>query len=169
MYAIVKTGGKQYRVEKGLQLDVELVGPNKKTLNLEPVLLVDGKKVIVKSADLKKVKVKAKVLEEVKGPKVRGFTYKSSSNQRRRYGHRQKYSRIEVTEISQTKEAASAKKAAPKQTAAKTTAKTTPKTAAKATAKTAAKTPTKTTPKTTPKTTAKKTAKKETTTGKQEK
>ncbi len=151
MYAIVKTGGKQYRVEKGLQLDVELVGAGKKTLTLEPLLVVDGKKVITKPADLKKLKVKAKVLEEVKGAKIQGFTYKSASNQRRRYGHRQTYSRIEVTEItsaSSTGTAAKPKTAAakPKTAAARTKpvakpkaapkkAPTKPKAPAKATAK----------------------------------
>lgn len=99
MYAIVKTGGKQYRVEKGQQLDVELLGKPKATVSLDPVLVVDGKKVLSSPSDLKKFKIKAKVIDDVKGPKITGFTYKSSSNQRRRYGHRQKYSRIEVTEI----------------------------------------------------------------------
>ncbi len=99
MYAIIKTGGKQYRVEKGQQLDVELLSTSKKTLNLEPVLVVDGKKVVSTPSDLKKFQISAKVLEEVKGPKITGFTYKSSANQRKRYGHRQKYSRIEVTDI----------------------------------------------------------------------
>ncbi len=99
MYAVIKTGGKQYRVEKGELLDVEFLGDSKKTLTLSPVLVVDGKKVMTKPADLKKVKVKAKVLEEIKGKKINGFTYKSASNQRKRYGHRQRYSRIQVTDI----------------------------------------------------------------------
>lgn len=99
MYAIVKTGGKQYRVEKGQELDVEFLGDSKSTLSLQPVLVVDGKKVLSKPSDLKKVKVKAKILDSIKGPKITGFTYKSASNQRKRYGHRQKYSRIKVTEI----------------------------------------------------------------------
>ena len=99
MYAIVETGSKQYRVEKGQQLDVEFFGDSKKTVSLKPVLVVDGKKVLSSASDLKKIQVKAKVLDSVKGSKIVGFTYKSASNQRKRYGHRQKYSRIEITEI----------------------------------------------------------------------
>ena len=101
MYAIVKTGGKQYKVEKGQELDIELVGA-KKTLNLAPVMFVDGKKVIAKPSELKKVKVKAKVLGEVKAPKITGFTYKSATNSRRRFGHRQRHTRIQITEITKT-------------------------------------------------------------------
>jgi large subunit ribosomal protein L21 len=98
MYAVIKTGGKQYRVEKGQTLNVELVGDTEK-VELTPILLVDGSKVISAPKELKSAKVSAKVIGEAKGPKVTGFTYKNKSNQRRRWGHRQHYSMIEITGI----------------------------------------------------------------------
>ena len=98
MYAVIKTGGKQYRVEKGQTLNVELLGDTEK-VELTPILLVDGSKVISAPKELKSAKVSAKVLGEAKGPKVTGFTYKNKSNQRRRWGHRQHYSTIEITGI----------------------------------------------------------------------
>jgi large subunit ribosomal protein L21 len=98
MYAVVKAGGKQYKVEEGQRLDVELVGSDGE-LELRPVLLVDGDTVLATPSQLGKATVKAKVLGESKGPKIRGFTYKSKSNERRRWGHRQRYSTIEITGI----------------------------------------------------------------------
>lgn len=98
MYAVIKTGGKQYRVEKGQQLNVELVGDEGK-VELTPILLVDGSTVISAPNALKNAKVSAKVVGAAKGPKITGFTYKNKSNQSRRWGHRQHYSTIEITGI----------------------------------------------------------------------
>ena len=64
-----------------------------------PVLLVDGKKVLATPDQLGKATVRARVVEETKGPKIRAFTYKPKSNQRRRWGHRQRYSLLEITKI----------------------------------------------------------------------
>jgi large subunit ribosomal protein L21 len=100
MYAVIKTGGKQYRVEEGQELEVELLGQDDGTVQLTPVLLVDGDTVVSAPDALAKAKVSAKVVGETKGPKVTGFTYKNKSNQRRRWGHRQRYSSIEITGIS---------------------------------------------------------------------
>jgi large subunit ribosomal protein L21 len=101
MYAVIKSGGKQYKVEKGQQLDVELVGSDDdEKVELTPVLLVDGDTVLAGPKALNKAKVTAKVVGEAKGPKVTGFTYKNKSNQRKRWGHRQRYSTIEITGIS---------------------------------------------------------------------
>jgi large subunit ribosomal protein L21 len=101
MYAVIRTGGKQYRVEAGQRLEVERVGADPGSeVELSPILLVDGKKVLATPSELGKAKVKAKVLEESKGPKIRGFTYKPKSNNRKRWGHRQKYSVLEITNIS---------------------------------------------------------------------
>jgi large subunit ribosomal protein L21 len=100
MYAVIKSGGKQYRVEKGQTLDVELVGSDDEKVELTPVLLVDGDTVLAGPKALNKAKVTAKVLGETKGPKVTGFTYKNKSNNRKRWGHRQRYSTIEITGIS---------------------------------------------------------------------
>lgn len=99
MYAVVKTGGKQYRVEQGQRLRVERVGAPDAKLELTPVMVVDGDRVIA-GPDVASAKVSAKVLEEGRGTKIRGFTYKNKSNQRRRWGHRQAYSTIEITGIS---------------------------------------------------------------------
>jgi len=101
MYAVVRSGGKQYRVEPGQRLEVERVGADAgATVDLAPVLLVDGAKVLATPQELGKASVRAKVLDETKGPKIRGFTYKPKSNQRRRWGHRQKYTVLEITDIS---------------------------------------------------------------------
>ena len=100
MYAVVETGGKQYRVRRGQTLDVErLSGPGRE-VSLRPVLLVDGGRVLARPAELIDVTVTATVLDESRGPKVHGFTYKPKTNQRRRWGHRQALSTIEITDIS---------------------------------------------------------------------
>ena len=101
MYAVIKSGGKQYKVEKGQQLEVELVGSDDdEKVELTPVLLVDGDTVLAGPKALNKAKVTAKIVGEAKGPKITGFTYKNKSNQRKRWGHRQRYSTIEITAIS---------------------------------------------------------------------
>ena len=100
MYAVIKTGGKQYRVEKGQRLDVELVGGDDDKVELKPVLLVDGETVLAGPKALSKAKVTAKVVGENKGPKITGLTYKNKTNSSRRWGHRQRYSTIEITGIS---------------------------------------------------------------------
>ena len=100
MYAVIRTGGKQYRVEPGQRVEVERVGTEPGgSVVLAPVLLVDGKKVLASPKELDRAKVKATVLEETKGPKINGFVYKPKSNNRKRWGHRQKYSVLEITEI----------------------------------------------------------------------
>ncbi len=99
MDAVIKTGGKQYRVTEGQRLDVERLGPIDTEVELTPVLLVDGDTVVATPDALAKATVKAKVVGDAKGPKITGFTYKNKSNQRRRWGHRQKYSTVEITGI----------------------------------------------------------------------
>jgi large subunit ribosomal protein L21 len=99
MYAVIKTGGKQYRVSEGQQLQIERSGADPEAeLQLTPVMLVDGETVVTGS-DLEQASVTAKVVGEAKGPKITGFTYKNKSNQRRRWGHRQRYDTIEITGI----------------------------------------------------------------------
>ncbi len=99
MYAVVATGGKQYRVEEGQKLNVERLGQEGDQVELSPVLLVDGDTVLATPAQLSGVTVSARILGEVKGPKINGFVYKPKSNNRRRYGHRQTYATIEITGI----------------------------------------------------------------------
>ncbi len=98
MYAVIQSGGKQYRVEEGQQLDVELLGSDG-TVDLRPVLLVDGDTVLATPEALAGSTVTARVVGQTKGPKIDAFTYKNKSNQRRRWGHRQQYDTIEITKI----------------------------------------------------------------------
>lgn len=99
MYAVIKTGGKQYRVEEGQQLSVERLGEGVGEVKLQPVLIVDGDTVLATPAELARASVSARVVGETKGPKIVGFTYKPKTNNRRRWGHRQKYDTIEITSI----------------------------------------------------------------------
>ena len=100
MYAIVKTGGKQYRVEPGQTLLVERLPDDAgATVALETILFRSDDAVF--DADgLKKVSVKAKIVEHVRGPKLRVFKFKPKRGYKRRTGHRQPLTRIEVTDIS---------------------------------------------------------------------
>jgi large subunit ribosomal protein L21 len=100
MYAVIATGGKQERVEKGQQVRVELLeGGAGAVVSFEPVLVVDGATVLATPDQLSKASVKGKIVGEAAGPKIEGFTYKRRTNQRRRYGHRQHYSVVEITSI----------------------------------------------------------------------
>jgi large subunit ribosomal protein L21 len=141
MYAIVKTGGKQYRVERGQTLLVERLAVEQgSSVALEPILYRSDDAVF-DEAGLKKVKVTAKILGHERGEKLRVFKFKPKRGYKRRTGHRQELTRIEVTEISM--------EAAAKETAVKTTAKpvaarparAAKPAAAKTTAKPAAATP----------------------------
>jgi large subunit ribosomal protein L21 len=99
MYAIVKTGGKQYRVEEGQTLLVErLPDEAGATVKLEPVMFRSDDVVFEPDA-LAKVRVDAKVVEHVRGEKLRVFKFKPKRGYRRRTGHRQNLTRIEVTDI----------------------------------------------------------------------
>lgn len=100
MYAVIKTGGKQYRVAEGDTLDVERLDATEGEVSLRPVLLVDGDSIVATPDALAGAAVKAKIIGEAKGPKITGFTYKNKTNQRTRWGHRQKYATIEITSIS---------------------------------------------------------------------
>ena len=114
MYAIVKTGGKQYRVERGQTLLVErLPAAEGADVALEP-MLYRSEEAVFDAAGLANVKVTAKVVEHVRGEKLRVFKFKPKRGYKRRTGHRQELTRIEVTEIS-----AGAKKAAAKAVKAK--------------------------------------------------
>lgn len=99
MYAVIRSGGKQARVAEGDTLEVELLGVDEGAeVTFTPVLLVDGETVIG-GADLAGATVSGRVVGQAKGPKITGFTYKNKSRSRRRFGHRQKYDRVEITGI----------------------------------------------------------------------
>jgi large subunit ribosomal protein L21 len=140
MYAIVKTGGKQYRVEEGQSLLVERLPDDEgATVALEPVMYRSDD-VVVDPAGLGKVKVQAKVLEHIRGEKIRVFKFKPKRGYKRTQGHRQELTRIEVTGISMGG-AASKSPAAKKEPAAKATTAAKPAAKKPAAKKPAAKKP----------------------------
>ena len=102
MYAVVKTGGKQYRVEKDQVIQVETLGEVGSSVELSPVMIVDGENVLATPSELKGAKVTAEIVASGRGKKINGFTYKNKSNQRRRWGHRQNYNEIRITAIKRT-------------------------------------------------------------------
>ena len=111
MYAIVKTGGKQYRVEKGQTLLVErLPAAEGETVTLEPMLFRSEETVFDKDG-LAKVKVEAKIVGHERGPKLRVFKFKPKRGYKRRTGHRQELTRIEVTDLKLLSRRPAAKKA----------------------------------------------------------
>jgi large subunit ribosomal protein L21 len=101
MYAIVKTGGKQYRVAEGDVIEIEKldVKPGAEVA-LSAILLVDGAAVTHEAAKLAKVAVTAEVVAQTKGPKIRIHKYKNKTGYHKRMGHRQKLTQIRVTGIS---------------------------------------------------------------------
>jgi large subunit ribosomal protein L21 len=103
MYAIVKTGGKQYRVEQDQTLLVERLPDDEgATVALEPILF-RSEDAVFGADELKKVKVEAKVLGHERGPKLRVFKFKPKRGYKQRNGHRQELTRIQVTKISNGK------------------------------------------------------------------
>ena len=99
-YAIVETGGKQYRAEKGAKLLVEKLPQDEGAkVNLRAVMFKDDGDVVLDAGELEKVKVEAVVAEHLRGRKVRIFKYKPKKGYRRRGGHRQGLTRLEVTEV----------------------------------------------------------------------
>ncbi len=100
MKAVVKIGGKQYIVAEKETLLVDLLPEGTKELETEALLTIDGDKTTVGTPFVKGVKVAAKVVEPlVKGDKIRVIRYKSKKRVHKENGHRQKYSRIEITSI----------------------------------------------------------------------
>jgi large subunit ribosomal protein L21 len=147
-YAVIESGGKQYKVEKGTSLLVDRLNASEgDVVALRPVLFRD-KEVVAEPKELEKVKVEATVSEHLRGPKIKVFKYKPKKGYRRRAGHRSELTRLEVTELKLGARKAAAKpkaepkepvaekkaakpKAAAKKPAAKPKAKAKPKAAAK--------------------------------------
>ncbi|MGV3207621.1 MULTISPECIES: 50S ribosomal protein L21 [unclassified Corynebacterium] len=100
MYAIVKTGGKQYKVAEGDLVKVEKIeGEPGSAVALTPVLLVDGANVKSKADDLAKVKVDAEIVDQAKGPKIDIMKYKNKTGYKKRMGHRQPLTVLKITGI----------------------------------------------------------------------
>jgi len=134
MYAIIRAGGKQAKVQSGDVIEIERVKGDAEEMSFSPLLVVDDKGNAVSDRDLlAKASVTAKVLGESQGQKIDIFKYKNKTGYRRRQGHRQKYTQIEITEIKlpgAKAKTAAAKPAAAKTPAAKTAKATTAKPAA---------------------------------------
>jgi large subunit ribosomal protein L21 len=100
MYAVIATGGKQEKVETGQVLNVELLQADEGSeVSFNPILLVDDGAVMSTADELSGSSVTARIVGETKGEKIRGFTYKNKTNSHRRWGHRQRYTTIEITNI----------------------------------------------------------------------
>jgi large subunit ribosomal protein L21 len=99
MYAVIATGGKQYRVEEGQRIEVERLGPVDTDVDLRPVLVVDGENTLATPSELAGAVVSGRIVGAARGPKIDAFTYKNKSNVRRRWGHRQHYDVVEITKI----------------------------------------------------------------------
>lgn len=101
MYAVIRSGGKQERVAEGQRVRLELLGqPVGTQVVLQPVMFVDDGGAVRATADqLNGVEVTGRVVGEELGPKINAMTYKSKTRQRRRWGHRQRYSTVEIVSI----------------------------------------------------------------------
>jgi large subunit ribosomal protein L21 len=100
MYAVIRAGGKQHKVAKGDIIEVEKVKNGEGDLEFTPLLIVDDKgKVRSGRSELSKALVTAKVIEETRGPKIEVYKFRNKSRYRRHAGHRQTYSKIEISGI----------------------------------------------------------------------
>ncbi len=100
MYAVIGAGAGQLKVEEGQQVHVDLLDAQEgDEVALTVKMIVDGDTILATPDQLGGVTVTGKVVGLAKGPKINGFTYKKRTNQRRRFGHRQKYTVVEITKI----------------------------------------------------------------------
>lgn len=116
MYAVVKSGGKQYRVEEGTVFVVDRLNAEQgDKVTLEPVMF-RGDDVVVSAKELEKIKIEATVTEHLRGEKIKVFKYKAKKGYSRRAGHRAELTKLEVTSLGggAKKKAAPKKEAAPK-------------------------------------------------------
>lgn len=114
MYAVIRAGGKQYKVAKGDVIEIEKV-PEGDTVEFTPLMVVDEKGV-TRSAkdDLAGIKVTATVIGNTQGPKVDIFRYKNKTGNRRHVGHRQRYTSVQISDIVIGGKKSSASKPEPK-------------------------------------------------------
>ncbi len=112
-YAIIESGGKQYRAEKGTTLLVDRVKADEGAkLNLRAVMFRGEDKVVTGGSDLEKVKVEAVVAAHQRGEKIRIFKYKSKKGYRKRQGHRSELTKLEITDVKMLSRKPAAKKSA---------------------------------------------------------
>lgn len=98
MQAVIRSGGKQYLVKKDQVLNVELLGDAKK-LEFEALMIIDGDKVTVGTPLVPSLRIKAEVIAEVKGEKIKVLRFKPKKRAKRLTGHRQHYSQIKILSI----------------------------------------------------------------------
>ena len=99
MYAVIESGGKQYKVEEGTSLLVDRLDAKEgEKVSLRAVMFRDGD-VLVAPKELEKVKVEATVAEHLRGPKIKVFKYKAKKGYRKRAGHRSELTKLEVTSL----------------------------------------------------------------------
>ena len=99
MYAIVRAGGRQEKVSVGDVLLIDKIGQAGDSIDLTPLLVVDGTTVTSDVSKLAKVSVKAEVLKAAKGPKITIMKYKNKTGYRKRQGHRQPLTQVKITSI----------------------------------------------------------------------
>ena len=100
MYAIVKTGGKQYKVAEGDHVKVEKIeGEAGTSVSLSPILVVDGSTVTSAADALAKVSVSGEIVEQTKGPKIRIHKFKNKTGYHKRQGHRQPLTDVVIRDI----------------------------------------------------------------------
>ena len=101
MYAVIKTGGKQYRVQQGDTIFVEKMNAQAdETVTFEEVLLVGNEESTkIGTPVVEGAKVEGKVLAQVKAKKIVVYKYKAKKNERKKQGHRQPYTKVEITAI----------------------------------------------------------------------
>ena len=99
MFAIIKTGGKQYKVSTGDTLTIEKIDPTKKEVTFEEVLLIGGEKLKLGKPTVTGAVVKAVVLDQFRGEKIRVFKYRAKSHWQRTKGHRQDLTKVLIKDI----------------------------------------------------------------------
>lgn len=100
MYAVIETGGKQYKVEKGDVIFVEKLSAEEESkVDFKVIAINDEKGLAVGTPYIDSAKVSGKVLKNGKAKKITVFTYKPKKNEKRKMGHRQPYSKVEIVEI----------------------------------------------------------------------
>jgi large subunit ribosomal protein L21 len=114
MYAVVESGGKQYKVEKGTSLLVDRLDAKEGDKVALRAVMFRDEEVVAEPKQLEKVKVEATVAEHLRGPKVKVFKYKPKKGYRRRAGHRSELTKLEVTEVKMGGSKAASTKAEPK-------------------------------------------------------
>ncbi len=103
MQAVITSGGKQYLVKADQTLEVDITGSGAKTLDFEPLLVIDGSTVHVGDPVVKGMTVSAEVLGEIKGEKIDVLKFKAKKRVNTKIGHRQRYTQIKITSIGSAK------------------------------------------------------------------